>query len=640
MRRESANVIILLSAWVLFWTLPTFGQEIAAGSNVQVSSAHPDRFHYETVLAADPKNPQRLLGGAVISTVGDNFQHRTIVYASLDAGKSWEPTLEVRAGLISRDPAVAFGPDGTAYFACFAFDPSFKSTYNLFLYRSKDGGRTWLAPTLLPIIDRPYVTVDSSGSKYRGHVYISGNTSTKTFDDKGRSSNLDVFRSLDGGATFEAPVVMAATDGNWVINSSNGVVLSDGTLVLLLAEVKGLYKDDGSYEIPENRRNTSNARLKVVKSEDGGDSFSKAVIVNDFYMDFNNRWLGLAVNSIPTLAVDSTDGAFRDRLYAVWPDVRSGRSEILSSYSSDKGQTWSKPVAVNDDYPRRPPDRGPDDFMPVVTVNKVGVVGVMWYDRRDNPDDLGWWIRFSASVDGGETFLPGVKVSEAANEMNRAVEPIALDEETGGGGNPAALLRGGNLQTHLFLSFFTFNGGDTAGMAADAGGVFHPFWIDNRTGVPQVWTAPVSVRGTALRNGAADFAQLDDISGRVNLDFANASYDSKTKTVTADASLVNTSTETLIGPIVVRVLMVTSKVGKPEILNADNRVKESGAVWDFSSLLESNKLKPSEKLKTKRLVFRLSDVQPIRPVEPGRYAMRFVSLETKVLGKVMKASRQ
>ena len=39
------------------------------------------------------------------------------------------------------------------------------------------------------------------------------------------------------------------------------------------------------------------------------------------------------------------------------------------------------------------------------------------------------------------------------------------------------------------------NGGDTAGLAADANGVFHLLWIDNRTGVHQVWTTTVKVRG-------------------------------------------------------------------------------------------------------------------------------------------------
>jgi hypothetical protein len=106
--------------------------------------------------------------------------------------------------------------------------------------------------------------------------------------------------------------------------------------------------------------------------------------------------------------------------------------------------------------------------MPAVAVNRDGVVGVSWYDRRDNADNLGYWPRFSASLDGGAMFLSSVRVSTAPN--------LVMDPK----------------ETRL-------NGGDTAGLAADAAGVFHPVWIDNRTGTHQVWTTPVTVRGTVRR---------------------------------------------------------------------------------------------------------------------------------------------
>jgi hypothetical protein len=34
---------------------------------------------------------------------------------------------------------------------------------------------------------------------------------------------------------------------------------------------------------------------------------------------------------------------------------------------------------------------------------------------------------------------------------------------------------------------------DTAGLIADAAGIFHPVWSDDRTGTTQVWTAAVRV---------------------------------------------------------------------------------------------------------------------------------------------------
>lgn len=629
-----ARAMIPIHLWAVFFlsTLPAFGQQtITVGKNIHVSKAHPDRSHYETQLAADPKDPKRLLGGSIIATL-DEQQHKTIVYASFDGGKSWEPTLEVGADLTSRDPAVFYGPDGTVYFICFGFDQTLK--VETLLYRSKDGGRTWLPPTILPAGDRPYLTVDNTGGKNHGHVYINGTKGIRTFDATRRISSFYVSRSLDGGSTFNAPAAHASTGGNYVVTSSNGVVLSDGTFVVLLAEVKDYYKEDGTAIIPENKSNSSNAWLKVVTSGDGGDSYSKAVIINDFYMDFFTS-PGSAVNSIPVLAVDSSGGPFRDRLYAVWPDVRSGRSEILLSYSSDKGKTWTRPMAVNDDQPRPASGQGPDDFMPVVAVNPAGVVGVMWYDRRENPDNLGWWVRFAASLDGGETFRQSVRVSEAPHDLN-GNKPMRLFTETRGGGNPHVGSRGGSLKTEVHLDRFTFMGGDTAGMAVDAVGTFHPFWTDNRTGIAQIWTAPVTVQGKAILYGSTELEKLDDITNKVNLTFNNARYDRATKTVSVEASLVNTSKETLIAPINVRVLSLSSKLGALEILNANAQGNKSGAVWDFSALLNGNKLKLGEKSKAKRLEFRVSDPRPIRPVEVGRYALRFVSLETQVLGKVMR----
>jgi hypothetical protein len=92
---------------------------------------------------------------------------------------------------------------------------------------------------------------------------------------------------------------------------------------------------------------------------------------------------------VPSVAIDSGNGPFKDKIHVAWPDWRSGRSEILLISSSDKGKTWSKPIVVNDDFGRAP-NEGPDDFMRAIAVNSSGVVGVMWYDRRDNPDDLGY----------------------------------------------------------------------------------------------------------------------------------------------------------------------------------------------------------------------------------------------------------
>ena len=634
----AAHIIFVFS---VFPGLASWGQQdlITVGPNVHVSRANGDRQHFETQVAANPTNPRNLLGCSIISPAEKDrspVEHKTIVYASFDGGESWEPTLEVGPDLVSRDPACVFGADGTAYFVAFGFTPDFKEQH-MFVYRSKDGGKTWPSPTILPIVDRPFITVDATGSKYRGRVYVHGTSGTRMFESVDGMSQrsiteLAVFRSTDGGAKFEE-VKLAGAGKHHVLGTGNSVVLSDGTFVWVFGVVKEYWRDDGSFGIPENKPNQSNTWLKVITSSDGGEDFTKAVVISDWYLRFYG-----SVNCIPIVAVDQSDGPFKDRLYVVWADARSGRTEVLLAYSSDKGKTWSKPVVVNDDWPRTQRGEGPDDHMPVVAVNPAGVVGVMWYDRRDNPDNLGWWVRFAASLDGGETFLPSVRVSEAPSALEQQNRPLVLATETRGGGNPAVMLRANTFSTEVGLTAFQFMGGDTAGMAADSTGLFHPFWIDNRTGIAQVWTVPVSVRGKARRNGSADLENLSDITQKVYLDFGAAYYDPSSKTISAEVHLTNTSNETLSGPIKVKVLSVASKVGMPEIINSDNQLLRSGAIWDFSTLLDGNILRPGARTKPKRIQLRLTDPGPLRPVSGTRFAVNFANIETKVLGKVQQPS--
>jgi hypothetical protein len=609
------------------------GSPISAGRNVQVSVGNGDRQHWETQVAADPTHPERLVGCSIISPADKNrnaIDHNTVVYTSSDGGGSWRPTLELGPGLISRDPTCEFGPDGTAYFAAFAFSVSANSPEswesgtsikNLFVYRSKDGGKTWLPPAKLPIIDRPFLAIDRSTGKYSGRVYVSGTGGAKRTDSSRRLTMPTLFYSMDGGLTFGDPTYLISDDIHPLIGPGNSVSLSDGTLVWAFGDLKEYQASlfDDQRGIPENKPGHPNARLRVVTSDNGGKSFSEAASISDWYLRFYDR-----VNSMASVAVDVTQGPFRDRVYVGWSDARSGRAEILVSSSSDKGKTWSKPIAVNDDLPRDKPGDGPDDHMPTLAVNSSGVVGVMWYDRRDNPDNLGWYTRFSASLDGGETFLPSVRVSEAPFFLDPK-KPIALDQE--------ADARGGG--THeIFMSAFAFMGGDTAGMAADANGVFHPFWIDNRTGVPQVWTAPVTVIGKGLKNGSADLQDLADITDKVDVDFRNSRYDPESRIVSAEVYLKNHSAQDLTGPVKVRVLSLGSTVGPTEILNSDNTSARSGAIWDFSALLQGSRLKPGETSKPKPIEMRITDPKLFYPTAATRYAISFASLRLKVLGKL------
>ncbi len=410
-------------------------------------------------------------------------------------------------------------------------------------------------------------------------------------------AGIDLFRSADGGNSFLGPLKVAATEPKHIVEGmGNGVVLSDGTFVA----VTGEQEDEDNYD--HARPYKAIGRILVVSSKDGGQSFSPPVTVSNWYTNLEHK---ITSSALPVLAVDSTNGPFKDRLYAVWGDLRSGRKEVYLSFSSDQGKTWSAATTVNDDRPRADLADTPDNFMPTVAVNSAGIVGVMWYDRRDHADNLGYWPRFSASLDGGETFLPSVRVSEAPMDLQNPKQVTLTAHSIGGGTRVGG---GSSIQLWFGVDFMQFSGGHTSGLATSADGTFRPVWVDNRTGLAQLWTAAVTVAGKAILNGDEELSDLADVTDKVELVFGRPVYDRARQVVTVEAHVLNTSKQALKGPFMVRLVSLRSRVGVAEVANADNKCERAGAVWNFTSQLDQGSLPAGARSKPRQLEFRLREL--------------------------------
>lgn len=625
------NRFICLIAF-LFVFLPTsnvLGQtpQMRVGPNVHVSKAHENYSLGEILLTADPTDPNRLLGCGVVYAESEN-RRWTTVYVSADGGKSWDSTLETKTFEDSADPACALGRNGLAtHITIGVID---KDHYGLGLYRSTDAGKTWVRQDDLPMkfqgIDRESIVVDTTQGKYANRVYITGESTVRDLGNNPRNG-FAIWRSRNGGSIFEGPWKRPTIANRYVLEPGNSVVLSDGTLVCLFGDLKDF--EYGRNEVSQSTPTQSNAVLESVSSKDGGDSFTEAVKVDDFFMAWGTDNLGDVSLGMPTLAADTGDGPFRDSLYATWGDERNGRADIRIAYSRDKGKTWSKSVVIDDVPGPLDESKGPYNFLPTVAVNKAGVVVVSWYDRRENPDGLGWYVRARASLDGGETWLPSVRVSEEPNTFSPSARLFTATGVTQAGGGTSAIEMGpehggtGSMElgendsapddkkeatrkpTQVSVSFQgrQFYAGDYAGLAADAGGTFHAFWIDNRTGLQQIWTAPISVDGKAIANGSDELSGFKDVSKEVELKVVSSSYDRASHIVTLGVQIKNPSKIVIHGPIKLRLVDITSPLGSPSAVNADNHVGTPGAVWDLTSLLKDNILIPEQTSATTNLVF-------------------------------------
>jgi hypothetical protein len=524
---------------------------IAVGANVQVSTANAGRQHLEVVAATDPDDPRHLMACSHIAGSEPSFDLKSVIYQSHDGGQSWRQATVLN----DYDPWCAFGQRGLAYFGGYSF------------YRSTDGATHWtklhaMAPSMQT--DRPYVTVDNVSRQHRGTVYYNLWFAETSFDKP--DANLSwssgdltngfmVYHSDDHGRTFSEPILRTAIGGGRVFNIAPGTVAPNGTFMFIFNELMS-YRDLGT-----QHANQPNAWIKAVTSYDGGKTLQPASIVSTATLNTSDQ--RSYVTNLAT-AADTSAGPFRNHLYAVWQDFHAGRSRISLAYTADRGKTWSQPVVVDDDSSRADTKEGPNDFMPAVAVNRNGIVGVLWYDRRDDPDDLGWHVRFSASNDGGNSFFPSVRVSS---------QPMAITA------SDTLRLIGGYDRVGLSPGA----SGHTAGLAAGSDGVFHAVWVDNRTRVPQLWTAPITVDAWAVRNGSPELASLRDVSSSTQLGFANGIYQSSTGELSVDLYVKNTSTKVLRGPLKMRVSRISSDIGDISNVMIDGTNAGPGTILDIAA---------------------------------------------------------
>ncbi|HWF83753.1 MAG TPA: sialidase family protein [Vicinamibacterales bacterium] len=601
---------------------------VHVGPNVQVSVAKTSTMHGEGAITADPTDARRLL---VCSMYFDEkIDHGIVVYASRDSGAHWDRTFETRVDQESGDPACAFGPDGVAYLTMIP-DTSTAAQVRVTIFRSEDGGQIWRPAGMIGYIDRESIVVDGTGGRFHNRVYVHG-TGFSGATDGASLSSVKLYASTDGGRTFGRPVERLSLNRRLAGPMGNSVVLSNGRWVAVFAERKqfGESNDDRPaaplFSLPPEPEDTW---VRVVSSDDGGDSLNELVTVSGWHMP--NHYIRQS-STVPTIAADATNGPFADRLYVVWPDSRFGGTDVLLSYSADRGRTWAPPIIINDDRAPAPPAALPNHLLPAVAVNSAGVVAVTWLDRRDARDNLGWRERVRVSLDGGETFMASSVVGEAPSQFDGREHWPTFAYTSGGG---SKVTSGGLIRMNILAPPHLYFPGDYAWVAAGVDGVFHPYWIDNRTGWPQVWTAAVQVAGSAIKNGAADLADLDDLTPLTELKWTSSEYDRSTHTVSATLRLDNTSTRTLQGPFKIRLIRSDSDVASLEAIGASNGLTGPGAVWDVTAFTTESRLAPGSTSRPFILSSKLHDVRPLLE-RHGQGGFKLLASFSRVLGHIGK----
>jgi len=383
----------------------------AATSALVVNVSRDTTAQNETPIAVNPRNQSNLITG----NNDWNYNGGCGVNASFDGGKSWTPTLPngfipgitrytndpavpgTGAYDFGGDPAVAFGPDGTAYFACFGYQAASPHGVVLLLSRSRDGGRTWLSGG--PGQALTLVTAFQGNGKARGstgqfpdhdaiHVAADGTIylTWAQFNGNGSHSPVYIAASIDGGHSFGKPV--AVTSGS-VRNDQDQRVVTDSHGVAYLTFDNSVQGGKGT-------------AMYVSTSTDRGASWSAPILLGTFQNPvcvfppycFNisgGQFRG--PGSYPAPAIDPT----HNRLYVAYTDIIGGTAQVLVTHAALADLThWSTPQIVA-------PGGGDRTNVEMSIEPGSGRIDLMANDRSWSGNTL-FDVTYFGSADGGTTW--------------------------------------------------------------------------------------------------------------------------------------------------------------------------------------------------------------------------------------------
>ncbi|HEX9252991.1 MAG TPA: T9SS type A sorting domain-containing protein, partial [Ignavibacteriaceae bacterium] len=175
----------------------------------------------------------------------------------------------------------------------------------------------------------------------------------------------------------------------------------------------------------------------------------------------------IRVNGLPRMAVDVSNTSTRGTIYIVTSQKNllpaGSDPDIILRKSTDGGQSWSSAIRVNQDAQ----NNGKSQFFPGITIDEYGGVNIIYYDDRNTTiDSLGVYL--SRSTDAGNSWTE-YPIS------NHNFKPIAI---------------GGLGQGYM---------GDNIDITS-VGNKLYPVWMDNSTGIYQIWSVPIEILQVGLEN--------------------------------------------------------------------------------------------------------------------------------------------
>jgi len=267
-----------------------------------------------------------------------------------------------------------------------------------------NGGHTWETGAV------PGLTLDTGGTyQTAGDSWLSCAPSGDLYfsaiaaDLRLTRSAIVVEKSTDGGLTWSAPTTLIQSDTPRTFNDKPSIT-ADPTAP---AYAYAVWSGSTSSRAPEMFSRTTN----------GGQSWDAPSTIFD---------PGGGTYAVGNIIVVSPDGTLNDftNVYRFQPGQH--KNALYLSRSSDKGQTWQKPIpvasnlsiGVTDPDTGQPVDSegGPDALSAVAVDPHNGNLYAVWQDARFSNSQYDS-IAFSMSTDGGCNWSAPIRVNQTPSNL-------------------------------------------------------------------------------------------------------------------------------------------------------------------------------------------------------------------------------
>ncbi len=366
------------------------------------------RSQNESSIAVNPLNPKNLIASAV--DYRDNSS--TWVYVSDDGGKSWR-NINLKKPFTgwasTNDPSVFFANDGTGYLVYGGFGNVTSSPAGLvgengvFISRTTDEGKTW--ESHLPVIlhrgamtldsafeDKYYIQVDNSNnSQYHSHLYVPW----KRVTPRDSATQIVISKSTNQGSSWSAPIPLSPR-------------LSGSSEDTTFGQSFPLATTGPNGEVYVVWNNGIAHGIGFAKSLDGGQTYTPPKIIQKYNI-FGETIIipnqgyrhsvkkQVRAEAYPVVVCDITNGERNGNIYLCW--AADNYPNIYFARSTDKGESWSKPIFVHSDTTN-------DQFWPWLAIDPTnGDLAIMYLDSRNDENNILVECYVSYSSDGGITWI-------------------------------------------------------------------------------------------------------------------------------------------------------------------------------------------------------------------------------------------